>query len=168
MRTLAHTRIRISLARPHATLRSSVRAVFAPLAKFTNFDYNLVTFLCNLHNPKILVILHNQTRSKSIIFIYFDESSFYTKFYLRQGLPLYKLHNGKLHKNIQRFCAICYPFRKPLETFENAILLYRSKVFVYYAQNNLLKFLVLCAIYHYTDRVFCATMATVKQRRTSP
>ena len=53
MHTPAHTRIRISLSRPHATMRSGVRAVFAPLAECTNFGYNLVTFLCNLNNPEI-------------------------------------------------------------------------------------------------------------------
>lgn len=65
-------------------------------------------------------------------------------------------------------CTICYPFRKPLETFENAILLYCTKVFVYYAQNNLLKFLILCAIYHYTSRVFYATIPTESNKGGLP
>ena len=52
MHTPAHTRIRVKQGRPHATMRSGVRAVFAPLADCTNFGYNLVTFLCNLTNPE--------------------------------------------------------------------------------------------------------------------
>ena len=52
MHTPAHTRIRVKQGRPHATMCHGVRAVFAPLADCTNFDYNLVTFLCNLTNPE--------------------------------------------------------------------------------------------------------------------